>query len=362
MIIQILFKYIIGYIRVSLEGYFVERFINICRNCKILIWNIKKIDGIKVELNVGIKDFKELIKIAKKTQCKIKIKAKSGLPFIFHKYRRRKIFICLLLIIFLLIGFSTRFIWNIEIIVQDCENLENIEEDLYNSGLIVGKKKKDIDTNVIINQIRLKRNDISWIGININGTNAVVKIVKADKAPEIIDENDYCNIVARKSGVIQKIVAQNGTIKVKEGDLVRQGDILIEGVMIGKYTEKRYVHSIGEIKAKVWYTESMKISYNINKKVETGNKEKKYSIKINKFKINFYKKLSNFKIYDTIENEKKLKIFSNIYLPFSVVEKINKEQKIEEKKYSIEEAKSLGIKQLEEKLNDQIINKENILR
>ena len=30
------------------------------------------------------------------------------------------------------------------------------------------------------------------------------------------------------------------------------------------------------------------------------NTENKYSIKINKFKINFYKKLSNFEIYDTM--------------------------------------------------------------
>ena len=35
MLIKILFNYIIGYIRISIEGYYIERFINICRNNKI---------------------------------------------------------------------------------------------------------------------------------------------------------------------------------------------------------------------------------------------------------------------------------------------------------------------------------------
>jgi len=46
--------------------------------------------------------------------------------------------------------------------------------------------------------MRLERNDLAWIGIEIKGTNAIVKIVETDKKPEIIDEEDYCNIVATK--------------------------------------------------------------------------------------------------------------------------------------------------------------------
>ena len=39
----------------------------------------------------------------------------------------------------------------------------------------------------IVNKIRLQRNDIAWIGIDIKGTNAIVKVVKADEKPEDID-------------------------------------------------------------------------------------------------------------------------------------------------------------------------------
>ena len=101
--------------------------------------------------------------------------------------------------------------------------------------------------------------------------------------------------------------------------------------------------------------------YNTKEKIETGNVEEKYQIKFNNFKINLYKTLSNFEFYDTIENENKFKIFSDFYLPISINKITNKEIKEVEKKYSLEEAKNIGIKKLEEELNNEIENKDNIL-
>ena len=83
--------------------------------------------------------------------------------------------------------------------------------------------------------------------------------------------------------------------------------------MEGKFTGIRYVHAKGDVEAKVWHTKHKKILYNTTQTIETGNTEKKYEMKINNFKINFYKNLSKFKIYDTIETENKFKIFTNFF-------------------------------------------------
>ena len=125
---------------------------------------------------------------------------------------------------------------------------------------LIEKLKDKINKEEIINKIRYQREDIAWIGIEIDGTNAIVKIVEADSKPEIIDENDYCNVVASKDAVISKISAQNGTLMVKEGDQVKKGDILIAGWMEGKYTGKNYVNANGSVKAKVMYSQTEKIS------------------------------------------------------------------------------------------------------
>lgn len=73
------------------------------------------------------------------------------------------------------------------------------------------------------------------------------------------------------------------------------------------------------------------------------------------------KKLSKFEIYDTIETENKIKLFSNFYLPISIIKITNKEVKEVQKNYEIEEAKNIGIQQLEEELEREIENKESIV-
>ena len=361
MFIKIILNYIIGYLRISIEGYYIERFINICKNNKIGIWNLKRDKEINLKFNVGIRDFKEICKIAKKVRCKIKIERKKGLPFLINRYKKRKIFLFLLIIMVALIILSSNFVWNVDIIEENNNILENIEQDIKNAGLETGKLKSKIDTKEIINKIRLEREDVAWMGIELKGTNAIVKLVKAEEKPEIIDEEDYCNIVSDKEGIITKINAQSGTANVKVGDTIKQGDILINGWMEGKYTGIRYVHAKGEIEAKVWHTKHKKILYNTTERRETGNVEEKYQIKFNNFKINLYKTLSKFEIYDTIETENKFKLFSDFYLPISINKITNKEVEEVQKKYSLEEAKNVGIQELEEELDKEIEDKDKIV-
>lgn len=361
MLIKILLKYIFGYVRVSIEGYYIERFINICTINKLLIWNLKRDKGTKLYLNIGIEDFYKAVKISKKLKCKIKIIRKNGIPFVINKYKKRKVFLGTLVFIILLIGISTNFIWNISIVVDGSEQLENIENDILEAGIKVGMKKSEVNIQETINKIRFKRNDISWMGIEIKGTNVIVKVVKSAEAPEVIDEKDYSNIIATKSATITKIIAQNGTAKVKNGDKVEEGQILIQGVMEGKYTGNRYVHSLGEVEGIVEYTKSEKIPLKFTEKVKTGNKETKIRIKINNFQINFYKTLSKFKIYDTIEKEKKFKIFSNLYLPISITKITVEELENVQMEYSIEKATEIGTEKLEQKLEQGIGKEKNIL-
>ena len=336
---------------IELERYYIERFINTCISKNIFLWGIKRTKSTILFANIGAGDFKQAVKIAKKHGCRIKIKSKSGLPFIIKKYKKRKIFFILLFLVIIGIYTLSKFVWNIEITgntkVDSNEILSALEED----GLKVGVLKSKVDTDEIINKIRYQREDIAWIGIELDGTNAIVKIVEADSKPEIIDENDYCNIVATKDAVIEKISAQNGTLMVKEGDTVKKGDVLIAGWMEGKYTGKNYVNANGEVKAKVIYSQSEKIGKKEIKREQTGKNENKYAIKFNNFKINFYKTLSKYEIYDTMYTNKKIKLFSNFYLPIEVIKYTNYEVTETEISYGKEEAKIEGQKRAEEKLN-----------
>ena len=361
MFFRILIKYILGYINIKIEGYFVEKFINKCINENIFFWNVKREKSTIVYINTGIKDFKRLCRIARECKCKIQIKEKKGLPFILNRYRKRKIFVGLLAIIFIALFMMSKFIWNIE--VKGNTRISKIEilEELSKNGLKIGTYKGKINANSVINKIRLDREDIAWIGIDIEGTNAIVEIKETSKAPEIINENEYCNIISNKEGMITKINVQNGTAVVKEGDIVKEGDTLVLGYLEGKYTGIRYVHAKADIEAKIWYSKKEKVFLKQQIQVPTGATEEKYTLNINNFKINFYKTLSKFENYDTINENKKLKLLSNFYLPIEIIKKTNYEYKYEEKIYTEEELAKLTEEKIEKDLDEKVSQKENII-
>ena len=358
---KILPNYLIGYVRIEIEGYFIERLINLCASKNIIMWNSKRKKAVLLLTNVSISDFRKIVKIAKQTKCKVKIKEKKGLPFIFHKYKKRKIFLLFLSMIVIGILSLSNFIWNIEIVGNNTIQKEEIIDTLEKEGIKTGILKSKIDTKNVINKIRLERDDLAWIGIEVKGTNIIVKIVEADKKPEIIQEEEYCNIVATKPGIIVKVNALNGTSLVKEGDVIKEGTVLIGGWLEGKYTGTRYVHANGEVQAKVWYEEKQKVSLKQVISTETGNAQNKYSVNINNFQINFYKTLSKFKKYDTIEEIKKIKLFSDFYLPIEIVKKTSKELVEEEIQYTKEEAKEKALETAISILDEKVVNKENLV-
>lgn len=350
MIFKWIYMFFSGYVTVVVEGFFVERFINICRNNNIVLLDIQREDNTYLKIKILKSDFKDIRHIAKKTKCKIKIDKKNGVPFLVNKYRKRKIFAVAILVIAIFIFISTKFVWNIEI-----NGNEKIAEDeiinlVAEYGITKGILKQKIDTNKISNSIRLERDDISWIGITLKGTNAIISIKESIETPEVIDKNEICNIVAKKDAKISKLVVHSGTARVAVGDEVKEGDILVEGVMEGIHLGNRNVHADANVTGVIYLQKEKKEEFMQTKKLETGNMEIKREICINNFRINLNKRLSNFENYDTIYSNHRIKLFSNFYLPIEVKKTEYKEIKSELVEYSENELKDKLEKDIEEEL------------
>ena len=193
-------------------------------------------------------------------------------------------------------------------------------------------------------------------GIKILGTNVIVSIEMATDKPEIIDSSVVCDIVSDKEAVITKVTTLNGTAKVQVGDTVKPGDTLVQGIVEGKYTEPRYVHANAVITAKVWYTKDAERKLVQEYYETTENTYNNFAIKINNFKINFNKMLPKFKKYDTIETNKKIKLFSNFYIPVEFVKTTYTEKNLKYKEYTIEELSN----ELQEELKNELLDENNI--
>ena len=179
-----------GFVTIEVEGFFIERFINICINKNILLQDLSREMNTYIKVKILKSDFKEIRHIARKTKCKVKIKKKSGIPFVINKYRKRKIFAIAILVIAIFIFIMSKFIWNVEIIGNKNIPSEEIKLLIAEYGIKDGKLKKNINIEKVSNLIRLNRSDIAWLGITIKGTNAIIEVEETIEKPEIIDKDN----------------------------------------------------------------------------------------------------------------------------------------------------------------------------
>lgn len=302
-------KNIYGIVEVEVEGFFTERYINLCRINNVSVWDIvTKSNGIII-FKMFAKDFKKLRAINRKTKCKSKILKKKGVYFNYFRYRKRR-FVIILVALFLVISIiSTKFIWKINVTGNSKISDEQVIDVLRNYGVHIGKCVLGINTRDIVKNLRASLEDATWIGVDIDGVTLDVEIVEKTTAQM---EAKYQNgdILTSKAGIISKIVAENGTPISNVGDYIEKDRIVIEGKIYTRTNEILDVEAKGSVFVENEYVFSNTYSYKQFNKKYTG--KEKYSIGVdinNKEKyINYLDKSLK---YDIIKNSSDIKLFGN---------------------------------------------------
>jgi similar to stage IV sporulation protein len=345
MLLNRLWNFIKGYVIILVEGYFLERFINICAKRKIFLWDVKNPNDLSMTLKVSIKGFKMLRPIARKSKCKVRIIKKKGLPFIINRYKKRKMFLLGTIIFVLLVNLLASFIWDIEILGNKETRSKDILQELSRLGVKPGVLKYNIDVNNIARTLVLQIDELGWASFEIKGTKAKVYVEERIKPPTLIPKDVPCNIIAKKDGLIDSIVVKNGEKVAEEGDTVVKGQLLVSGVIKNEQAlgQTKLVHALGEIKARTWYEGNSTINIKTIEAVRTGCEKNVYFFIFLKdiFSLNINKNIV-FKNYDKIESRKILKIGDNFLLPFGVIIETYYENEIIDKELSLDEAKSLA--------------------
>ena len=170
MIFKILFQFFLGYTKIEVEGYYIEKFLNKCINKGIFIWGLKHKKTTLIEAKVGVSDYEKLRNIASDNGCIVTRIKEKGIPIIIKKYKKRKGLLIGVIFIFTIIFTLSKFIWKIDVIGNQNIGKDEILNLVEKDGLKIGTAKSKVNVKKIINQIRMERNDISWIGIEFKGT------------------------------------------------------------------------------------------------------------------------------------------------------------------------------------------------
>lgn len=300
----------LGKLKIKIEGFYLERFVNLVRSSNIEFWNIKQIDQITITANLKIKDYKKIKKIANKTKCKVEIIKKEGYYFTVHRYRKRKMLVYSFFLAFVLVVYTSSLVWNIKIEGNSLNTKKDINNILVKNNIEKFRFKKKIDIKKATNMLRVNLKNVSYATIEIRGTTVYVKLIE-DKMEEVkIKENIPTNIIAKKTCIVTKVIAENGTRVVNQDMQIEKNQIAILGVIESKFKESKLVKAKGILRGNVKYVGQKKINLNSNYIIYTGKKYYFPSFYINNKEI-ILNYLRNSQKYD-ITKEDKILPFLNI--------------------------------------------------
>ena len=119
--------------------------------------------------------------------------------------------------------------------------------------------RSNIDNDKIYLKLVRELDEVVWVGVYEKGTRLTIEIKERRTPPKIIPKNEPCHIVAKRDGVIRSLITENGEPLVRDGHVVKKGQVLISGIIISPLEGLRYLHSMGSALAEVNHEESLDI-------------------------------------------------------------------------------------------------------
>ena len=352
--IRTFIRYLRGYVKIHIQGFSPERFLNMCSYHQIFIWGLSP-DGNGYEMFLSITDFRRLKPLVKKTHTKLTVTGRYGFPFFLFRYRKRKLFFAGLSLCIVLLRIYSLFIWDIHFEGNEKWPDETLTEYLYSVGVAPLMLKSEVDCPGIVKNIRKEYNDIVWVSASLDGNRLKIQIKENEDIldedqengeEEVSGEERPTDLIASSDGVVTSIVTRSGVPQVHEGDQVKKGDILVLGRVdvvndSGEVTGYQYQHADADIYADTELTYADSISRTYQEKVRDGKEKYQPYVRIGKYTISVGSISNNYEHRDLAVRERQLKAGENFYLPVSYGLRTVTSYEFEEKTYTDEEVREI---------------------
>lgn len=338
-------RYLRGYVKIRVEGYSPERFLNLCCFHHIFIWGLVPA-GNAYEMYMSLSGFRKIRPFTRKTHTKAVILKRCGFPFFLKRYEKRKLFFISLLLCAALLKVYSLFIWDIHFEGNQKWPDETLSEFLDSKGVAPFMLKSRVSCADIVKDIRKEYNDIVWVSASIDGSRLKVQIKENEdtfkEETDVSQEEHPTDLVAETDGVITEIVTRSGVPQVHVGDTVKAGDILVSGRIevkndSGEVVGYQYQKSDADVFAdtQIEYSDSMQLTW--QDKVYDGRKRYKWYVRLFDWTISAGTVKSSFEHSELASSETQLKIGENFYLPVSFGFERAKSYDFQEKKYTEDE-------------------------
>ena len=266
------------YTRIECEERNASRLLNTFLDKKVRIKNLKSKDG-KLTFCIDDKNLKTVTQVLSAQRMEYRVLKRGG-AYLAKKTALRYLSLVICALIALTgICLGTKVCLGVEIECADGTQRAQIMQILDEFGYKKYSRKTSLDTKALSYAITSEVDDIGFANCYFEGGILKIEVqnVHSDETPE-----SYSRIVASCDGIITRVLVYSGTALVKAGDVVKAGDLLIDGY-IDTYpdtedNERIAVEAAGEVYAECAYSARVTLSEKALERVRTGNSHKNTQI------------------------------------------------------------------------------------
>lgn len=330
-----------GYVKIQIKGYSPERFLNLCRYHDIPVWGLRPA-GRSYEMYVSVQGFRKVRPLLRKTDTKVHIVKKCGLPFFLFRYRKRKMFFAGFAGCIALVYVLSLFVWDIRIEGNFKNTDETILAWLRKQDIACGMRRSQADCSRISKMLRKQFADIIWVSASLEGSRITIAVKENSDSRETKDtgqKTEGTDLIAEKDGTIKEILTRSGDPKVHAGDKVRKGELLVSGKIEIKndsqeVTGYQYQQSDADILMETTqqYEDVLELKY--REKNYDGNKKRQLYIKTDAKEYTAGNRIRAGKGREIHSSEVRLRFSKSFQLPFSVGVRTARSYQNTEKTYS----------------------------
>ena len=321
MILKGFHNYMRGSVRCDVTGVHPERFFNKCVAAGIAFWDVQYVTPNRMTLSMSARDYRHIRPVARDAGCTLRLIKKRGALYSSRRLRRRYILLFGAAVLAFFLWAMNSLILTIDVTGYEQVTPAEILDAMKAEGVGIGTRVSMVDASRLRNKILLEIPELSWFTVTIKGSHAVVDVRERGDTPEVLDASQPADIVSDRTGVITIMRVFRGEEQVEVGSMVREGDLLVSGLVHLRLDEKTMlVHSTADIYARVWHQATAAIPLDGYTKVPTGKKSVRYALSLGKIRINFYNDgRKPFDKYDKISNRYEVELSDGSTLPFALI-------------------------------------------
>ncbi|MCL2812905.1 MAG: sporulation protein YqfD [Clostridia bacterium] len=258
-----------GQVSVKVSGLSLEKLITRAAEQGVGLLRVQRQDVRTLTATLATRDLPALRRIAEAVGWRVTVERASLLGRSQSLLSYRAMLACGLAVFLALVWMANACVWFVRVEGAG-ESIGEVRAVLAEWEVRPGRLTATLDLQGVQQALEARLPRVAWIDVRLRGVTVVVECVPARMPTPATYGGEPCDIVASRDGVVTGVTVYAGIAKVKVGDAVRKGQVLVTGEERTADGGIRPVAARAQVLSRVWYTGSARLPATEHQSTPTG--------------------------------------------------------------------------------------------